>query len=214
MKTHRDAVLTISVGKNGTGKTHQLKKLLGVNRRNLVIPSNRMDPAWQGLPELKWSTEYRPDPFHPTKKVPTVVIHDLNTFTGTRVLHVDGQTRVFNAVTEELTGYRDGGLFLDDFRRYAMSKGTLSREADRLFIGRRHRMVDIFMACHGFEDISRDLIRFGPTVFIHHTTLPPTDASVNKMPESERFLEAVARVNRRALADKYYFERFDLQAEL
>lgn len=215
MKPHRDAVLTISVGKNGSGKTTQLKKLMGVNKRNLIIPANRLDPAWAGIPALTWHIDYLPDPFNPQKKVPTVIIPELNTFKGNRVLHVDGQSRVFDAVTDDLTGYRNGGLFLDDFKNYAFAKGTLRREITRLFVGRRHRMVDIFMACHGFEDVSRDLMKFGPTMFIHHTTLPPNAASVDKMPDGDRFLNTVARVNRRAVAgEKYYMERFDLQAEV
>lgn len=205
---NRQAAFGIFIGTNGTGKTSRMKELLDVNARNLIVPSSRDDVAWNGFPELKWSVSYEPDPFRPERKVASVMLPTLNTFAGSSLLHVDGNIQVFDAVLNRTKGFRNGGLFLDDFRNYVFTKGTLRSEVDGLFINRRHRMLDIFMACHGFEDVSRDLLRYGPTLFIFRTTLPPNDSSVAKMANGPEFLATVERVNERAKRNPFYFEQF------
>lgn len=198
--TPREAALKMRIGTNGTGKSTWMKSYLPVNERNIVVPSSRDDSAWSGLEELKWEVQHLDDPMNPGKLVATVVFPDINTFTGTRVVHVDGDARIFNGIIHPQRGFRNGGLFLDDFRMYVFSKGTITREANAVFIGRRHRMLDIFMCCHSGQDISADFIRFNPDIIVGYTTLPPNDNTLSKMPNGARFQEAVERVNRINLA--------------
>lgn len=204
----RKADLKILVGTNGTGKSTVLKKYLQVNERNIIIPSGRDDIAWRGIPELKWRMVLVPDPLNPGKQMKRVVVDQLNTFTGNRVFHVDGNTLLFDAITDQVHGFRNGGLVLDDFRNYVFSKGTLSSGTSGVFINRRHKMLDIYMACHGFEDVSRDLVRFDPTLIIFRTSLPPNDASLAKMANGAAFIDTVRRVNSKATANPYYCEAF------
>ncbi len=205
----RKALLAIFIGTNGTGKTTLMKLLLDANERNLIIPSGRDDIAWRGIPELTYQGALVDDTMRPGKKMHTVLVPEIEEFTGNRLLHVDGDPRIFNAVSDRRTGFRNGGLFMDDFRNYVFTKGTLRQEVDGLFINRRHRMLDICMACHGFEDVSRDLLRFEPILFIFRTTLPPTDASVEKMANADQFLATIDEVNYRAAnGEPYYFEPF------
>lgn len=206
----REATFKILVGTNGTGKTTLMKKFLVLNERNLIIPSGRDDTAWHGYPELNWKAQWIEDPMRPGKQTNVVRIEDINTFTGTRVLHVDGNPRIFDAVTDGQFGFRNGGLFMDDFRQYVFSKGTLTNGVNSLFMSRRHKMVDVFMACHSGQDISADLIRFNPDIIVGYTTLPPNDTVLNKLPDGVAFLETVKRVNtineQKPAGQRYYFE--------
>jgi hypothetical protein len=190
----RQAAFRIFIGTNGTGKTTTMKKYLAINERNLVVPSSRDDTAWHGLPELAWEVRQMPDAFT-GKLIPTVVFPEINTFTGTRVVHVDGDERIFNGIIHRSRGIKNAGLFLDDFRMYIYSKGSITKEANNLFIGRRHRMLDVFMACHSGQDISADLIRFNPDLVVGYTTSPPNDTTLAKVPNGQRFIEVSRRVN-------------------
>lgn len=192
--SRRQAAFRIFIGTNGTGKTTTMKKYLSVNERNLVVPSSRDDRAWQDYPELAWEVRQMPDPFT-GKTVPTVVFPDMATFTGTRVVHVDGDQRIFNGLIHQTRGIKRAGLFLDDFRMYIYAKGTINREATQLFIGRRHRELDIFMACHKGSDISADLLGFNPDLVVGYTTSPPNDNTLAKVPNGERFMQTCQRVN-------------------
>lgn len=204
----RQAFFGILVGTNGTGKTTQLQKLLKVNERNLVLPSGPYDPAWSGYKTLKDRIEYGPNVLDPKKTVTIPVIEGMGSFTGTRLVNVTNRAIFFDAVIDTNTGFRDGGLFMDDYRNYVLSKGTLRGAVSELFRARRHKRLDIFMACHGWEDVSRDLIAFNPTFFVFRTTLPPSQASVDKMANRDEFMKCIDRVNRITQSNPYYFERF------
>lgn len=208
--TTRQATFKIWIGTNGTRKTSDMKKYLPINERNLVVPSSRDDTAWHGLPELAWEVRQMPDPFT-GRSVPTVVFPEINTFTGTRVVHVDGEERIFNGIIHQSRGIKRAGLFLDDFKMYIYSKGTITKEANQLFIGRRHRMLDIFMACHSGQDISADLIRFNPDLIVGYTTSPPNDTTLAKVPNGAKFIEVSRRVNevnlKRPENERYYKEK-------
>lgn len=190
----RQAAFRIFIGTNGTGKTTTMKKYLAVNDRNLVVPSSRDDPAWRGYPELKWEVREMPDPFT-GKNVRAVVFPEMHTFTGTHIVNVDGDLRIFNGIIDQTRGMKRGGLFLDDFRMYIYSKGSISQEAVKLFIGRRHRELDIFMACHKGSDISSDLLGFNPDLVVGYTTSPPNDNTLAKVPNGQAFMDTCQRVN-------------------
>lgn len=207
----RQAAFRIFIGTNGTGKTTVMKKYLGVNTRNVVVPSSRDDKAWHGIPELTWEVRQMPDPFS-GKTVPTVIFPEIGTFTGTRVVYVEGNNyaRILSGLLDPTHGLKRAGLFLDDFPMYIISKGTITHEAKQLFIGRRHRELDIFMGCHSGQDISADLLKFGPDLVVGYTTSPPNDTTLSKVPNGQRFLETSQRVNeinlRSPEGQRYYKE--------
>jgi hypothetical protein len=64
-----------------------------------------------------------------------------------------------------------------------------------MFMSRRHKMLDIFMACHSPQDISGDLIKFNPDLIVFYTTSPPNDNTLNKVPNGQAFIATVQRVN-------------------
>lgn len=205
--TMRKAVLFAFVGSNGTGKSTTMKRMLELNRRNLIVPSNRLDSAWNQYPELVPEVFLEDDPWNPGKKRRAFRVPDMATFTGTRVLHIDDPAQL-NAITDERHGFKNGGLFLDDFRNYIPSKGNLPPHVAKIFTGRRHRMLDIFMACHAFQDLNMQLMQFEPELYVFRTTLPPNEAVEGKVAKWEALLATVERVNRKAASSPYYFERF------
>lgn len=210
----RRPLLAIAIGTTGTGKSTLIRKLLKVNPRNLILPSNQADAnkTWPNIPALTYRWQWIEDETRPGKQTNAVVVENMDTFTGTRLLFADGQPHVFDAAASGQHGFNarptgPAGLHLDDYRNYLYSKGTLRQPADMLLRNRRHRMLDITMACHGFEDVSRDLMRFDPILFVFRTTLPPNEASVDKM-RNPGFAEMVDRVNQRAQQNPHYFEAF------
>lgn len=203
----RKAFLYLFIGTNGTGKSTRMKDLLHVNERNLVVPSNRLDTAWSEFPELKVRTIQEDDPMNPGKLRRVFRVDGINDFTGTRVLHID-DPRQLAAITDELHGFRNGGLFIDDFRNRLPHKGDLPPHVAALLTGRRHRMVDIVLAAHSFQDMNLQLMQFEPELFIFRTTLPPNDAVEGKVAKWEELVSAANRVNTMAQSDRFYFEYF------
>ena len=194
MTQTREAAFKVFVATSNCGKTTDIKTLLTPKRRNLVIPSGRDDVAWHGYPELTYKVVMEEDEWRPGKQKAVVRINELQTFTGTRVLHVDGKQQVFDAVVHSVTGYKRGRIVMDDFRNYVFSSGTLRHEVATFFKNRRHKMLDIFMACHSPEDISRDILALNPTLVIGMTTTNPTDTTIGKLPGGQAFLDTVLRV--------------------
>ena len=204
---NRKAFLYLFVGTNGTGKTTRAKDLLAVNERNLIVPSNKLDSAWQQYPELKVKVEHEPDPMNPGRQRRVVYCPEMATFTGTRVLHI-ADPAMLHAITDERHGFRNGLLFIDDFRNRMPHKGDLPSHVLELLTGRRHRMVDIALAMHSFQDMNLQLMQFQPELFIFRTTLPPNDAVEGKVADWQGLVATANRVNTRATTDRFYFEHF------
>lgn len=212
----RQAALRIYLGTNGTGKSTLMKSMLPVNERNLIVPSNRHDPAWDGIPELKMKPVWMQDETDPDgkKMVKAMVVDGINTFRGNRVVHVDGDPERFAAICHPDLGFLNGGLVLDDFRNYIPSKGNLRTSVWQLFSGRRHRAVDIFMAGHALEDVNGQFQQCNPTLVIGMLSREPNDGVWDKIPDAERLLDLVRRVRERNLAmpenRRHHFEKFQL----
>jgi hypothetical protein len=212
----RMAEFLIFIGTNGTGKSFNQKKFLPVNNRNLIIPANGRDKAWHGFTKLTPKFRFETDPNDPKQKRQHKVwyIPGINSFKGVRVLDVDvletdeDCLSVFRAVCHRQTGFIKGGLFVDDFKNYIFTKGTLPRYVRNLFNDRRHREVDIFMASHSMQDINGDMLQFNPKIVIFNTTLPPNDTVMGKIANSAQLMETYERVRHKATKNQYYYEIF------
>lgn len=219
----RKAMFMIFVGEPGTGKTTIMKSFHRLNARNLVLPANGPDSveSYPGIPELVPQYEHQPDLYRdPTGKKQRVVwyLPNVRTFQGTVKVKVDVFRRTDDKVaffeglcdtTQPRHCFTDGGLFIDDTKGYILSKGTLPELVSNMLIGRRHLMLDLFMAYHSFQDISGDLISRGPRFMIFRTTLPPNDTVLSKIQLREDLLDTIAFVNNRSQIDPHYYEPFD-----
>jgi len=211
MTATREAAFRIYVATTGSRKTTDIKELLTEKRpRNLVVPSGRDDKAWHQFEPLKWEVIQAPDVWRPGKMTPKVVVPELNTFTGIRVLHVDGQQRIFDALIDPVTGIQDARVVLDDFRNYVFSNGQLRHEVATFFKNRRHKMLDLFLACHSMEDVSREILALNPKIIVGLTTTMPTDTTMAKVRNGQILLETMRRVNSINLArpegERFYKE--------
>lgn len=216
----RKAAFIIAVGTNGTGKSTELaKRALPINKRNLVLPASVVDHAWSGIPELTWSTGYASDPDNPRKQVPVAVFPpaqngkpgqtELQTFTGNRVVHQRGSSNAWRTIVNEERGFSNGGLIVDDFRLAIPSKGMLPGYVTNMFVQRRHRMLDIFCACHSFQDINSQMLSWQPLLMIFQTTLAPNDNVLSNVQRPDALLATVARVNERARTNRHHYEFFN-----
>lgn len=214
--SERMALLECYVGTNGSGKTFQMKKNLPMNARNLILPSSRADKEWHGIKELKPVLKFRLDERDPRgqRRIPYYTIPDLATFRGNRVLHVEGQyaAEIFDAVIDPRTGFRDGALFMDDFKNYIPSQALLPGNVRTMFGNRRHRMLDIFMAAWTFQDINAEIIGFQPQWFVFNVTRPPSKAVEEKVDDFPGLLATYHRVRQHNAAlpagRKWHFEPF------
>lgn len=171
------------VGIRGSGKTVLMKRMLPVNRRNLIIPSDRADAAkaYAGIRELKGKWIQVIDP-RTKRPVPRYVFPELHTFTGNRVAFIEGShsDEMFDAIARS-DGFRSGGLFLDDFKNYIPAQGNLSGNVLQLFRRSRFSMIDIYLAAHSFQDINAQIISFGIQWFIFNVERGPSDSVREKL---------------------------------
>lgn len=200
-------------GTNGTGKTTQMKKFLKANKRNLIIPANRFDTAWHGIPELTfkqtWLTD--PDDYAQKRKVRKQYVEGLNTFTGTRVLYIDDPEQ-FKYIVSTRHGFRNGGIFIDDYKNHIKSAGILPSHVRQMLGDRRHREIDIFMASHSLQDINAEFMQFQPDIYIFYCTRPPSKSVFEKVPDPNLLQEAYEHVKRENEAlpqnQRHYFIEF------
>ena len=201
-KPNRKAEFIIMVGTNGTGKSTIMKKFLPMNERNLIIPANGLDEAWLEIPKLECK------PVFIGKKIDHYEIPGLNSFRGTRQVVIYDE-KMFDAICHPENGYMNGGLFMDDFKNYIPTKGTLPANVNRLFSDRRHKMLDIFAATHSYQKINADMFDFEPTILQFKTTRPLTDYLSDKIMNFEELKVVFDRVNEKSEKNAHYFEIFE-----
>jgi hypothetical protein len=213
---NRQAQLFIFIGTNGTGKSTAMKAFLAANKRNLIMPANALDPAWASFPKIEPTSTFvlDPDDYRQKRKRREWKLSKMNTFSGTKVLNVNSLKKdadfksLFSYITDTNKPYVNGGIFIDDFKNWIYTKGSLPIHVRRLFNDRRHRMIDIFMASHSFQDVNGDLIQFNPRLIVFKTTLPPNETVEKKITNYPQLLELIARVNQRAIKNPHYCEEF------
>lgn len=216
----REACFNIFIGTNGVGKTMQQKKFLKLNKRNLILPANKLDKAWDEVSELKVLDKWVNDPndYRGKRMQKEYYAKGLNTYKGSRKMYFDTDKKLMRKQFQDIVsnpenGFFNGGLFMDDYKNYLPSNGQIPSYFRQIFNDRRHRMLDIFMASHSLQDINAELLQFNPTIFLFKTTRPPNKSVLDKIANSKELISAYNRINKIATVgksnnDKYYFEPF------
>lgn len=209
----------IFVGTNGTGKSTKMAQFLASQNRNLVIPANQDDSKerWGHItqvlkPEYKWvKKEIRPGKHKPVKKW---FIPMLNTFRGNAKIHLEHNElehiELFQQILDFNSGYKNGGLFCDDFKNYIIAQGKLPGWVSNVFRNRRHKNISIYMAAHHFSHVNAEMLDFGPAIGICKTRRTPNKSFLEKMDNQDEFMEVYRRVQERSNDDPYYCEKFEI----
>lgn len=210
----RTPTMEIFVGAPGTGKTTIIREhYLDISERTLIVPANRADAAqsWPGIAELPVAAMLEKDELDPDPKAKgrlVVYAPEMDSFTGTRLLHVTEDPRRFSAIHHPVRGIRRATLVMDDTKNYITTKADLPHQVATIFRSFRHYELDIIMAVHQFDDINRQLFGWGCELRIFRTDVPPNDAVAKKVRNYEELLATIDRVNRMAQSDPHYCEAF------
>jgi hypothetical protein len=196
----RQPYFKIFIGTNGVGKSFQAKKHTEIRLRNLILPANKLDPAWHGIKELKFERKVIIDPDDVKGKRQIFKHHasQMETFKGTRVLHVnqyDKHKKEFIDLVSREDSYTKGLLLIDDFKNYMSTKGTIPSYMRRIFNDRRHRKIDIILASHSLGDINGDFIQFNPEIRLFKCATPPSKSVLEKMANPQSLIDIWKHVN-------------------
>lgn len=218
----RQAFFYIFIGTNGVGKTHNAKKMFKTNKRMLVLPANKMDPAWQGYKPLKVERKVITDP-NDVKQTRQIFKHyskEMDRFKGVRLFfpdQFDKQKKEFiDIVTDEQNGFNQGLLFVDDYKNYLGTKGSLPAYFRKIFNDRRHRGLDIILASHSLQDVNSDFIQFNPNIVLFKCPTPPNESVLKRMAKPQDLIDTWKRVNKvnqeleKRGKPPRYFEKFKL----
>lgn len=171
----RKAQLIIVLGTNGTGKTtflkNRIKNINYTNRKLIVTP----DP-------MEW-TDYD-----------TIKISELKTFTGIkRIIYFDGLIQTLAAQLVNCV------IVFDDFKAFLITKQVELNAIRNLCIRRRQKMLDIFIAGHGFTEITPSFL----FTFMSKIVLFKTNDSIVRVKNRIKNFEAVqkAQLNANNRAD-------------
>lgn len=205
------------VGENGTGKTTAMINFLKANERNLVFPASMHDKAWRAYPTVKPVRAVVDDlntrPGYEKKKY-VYRIPDLNKFTGTRVVDTsdlendDEVIDLFFSVISERGGFLKGGLFTDDFKTYVKADGNLPHKIKKLVIAYRHRELDLFFACHSFNEINAKFFGHNPIFYLFKTDSPPNKTHQDHYNRSAELMQYYNHVQEMAKTNLHYALRF------
>jgi hypothetical protein len=217
----RIVLFNLFIGMNGSGKSHNMLKWLRLNDRNLILPASRADKQWKGVPELKPKVIFPVDKMDPsgTRRRAQFIIPGINDFTGNRVVHIEGsdeeRAAIFHAVIHPLHGFHNGGVFMDDSKRYIRTKGNLPGDVRDFFGDRRLHMNDIFLAAWQYQDVNADFFGFGGIqTFLFNVERAPNRNVLEKFPNEAEFMRVhqwVAAVNAQLHKDtRWYYLPFPL----
>jgi len=175
------------IGTNGTGKSTIQKSFFKFRERNLVVPANLYDSAFDELEYISSQEEIR-------------------TFEGTKKIVIEEEEN-FIELIDYKNGLQNCSLFLDDFRNYIPATGPkLKQPLRKLFSDRRHRGIDIYLSTHSPRQIHPDIFSYNPIIFLFKTTEAFPDSLAQKIPNLEKLRLAQRRVNLVSKKNPFYFE--------
>ena len=148
---HRDAQVTIVMGRNGTGKSYMTEKIVkAMRRRVLVVTLNGAPKIWR-----------------PYKVIDPADKKAWNYKTGIR--QVWYMQHDMDTMKHIYRNFNNGILVFDDCRGYLSSNTDHDIYLKRLLIDFRHKMLDLFFVCHAPTDVPSRLWAFYSTAFIGAT---------------------------------------------
>jgi energy-coupling factor transporter ATP-binding protein EcfA2 len=179
--------LTGLLGTNGTGKSTVLKKMAtaSLNRgdRVLVVPANNIDDTWDGIKEIG--------------------LDQINNFkSGIRKVNVMCYEE-FQKIADAEEGFFNGTLILDDMKNYIQGQ-QLKPDVARMLGDRRHKMIDIIFAVHGFNFVPPLMFSYVSEIFLFKTFGKISNAK-ECWNDYEGLLKWREYVNKIAAKDPYYF---------
>ncbi|PHN06153.1 ATP-binding protein [Flavilitoribacter nigricans] len=174
-QTVRQSQVTIILGKNGTGKSTLVEKIIkGVGGRTIAVTMNGIPEIWEPYPIIDPA---RKDSWKFEKGIRQVVYmqHEKETFR-----HIYWH-------------FRKGNLVLDDCRSYISSNIDHDKYLKRLLIDFRHLMLDVYFIAHSPTQLPKQVWTFYSNAFIG-----ATDALLNtkEIDSYQRIIEAQRAVNR------------------
>lgn len=178
---HRDAQITIIIGRNGTGKSTFCEQIItAIKGRALVCTYNGMPKIWRPYPEVDI-----------TKSKKMAFKKGIRQVIAGRYEVSRNQNDTFKHIYKH---FRNGMVIFDDARGYIGSNIDNDRYFRQLLLDFRHRMLDLFFVVHTPSDVPPRVWGFASTVFVG-----ATDALVNKSQiktdSADRIIEAQKEVN-------------------
>lgn len=155
MGKHRDANVTIILGKNGTGKSTLMRKILDATKgRALVVTYNGAPKIWHDLP--------------------FVDIRDraaMDNFKGMAQNHfIQNEKATWQYLHDN---FRNGALVFDDCRGYLQSNINVGDPQleffKRILLNFRHHMIDVYFVVHSPKDVPPNLWQFTSNVWVGAT---------------------------------------------
>jgi hypothetical protein len=174
----KDSIYAMLLGTNGTGKSTLLRKIADAavsRKRVLIIPSNQAEPTF--------------------KDVPLIKPEQLATFTGMKKIMCYEEDH-FAFVARWI---QDAVIITDDFRNY-LPRPQMNPYVRKMFIDRRHKRLDIYMAAHGFTQVPPELFTWCDFIFMFRTKDNPHRAKA-KFLDYQRVLDTQA-----AKSNPYHFK--------
>ena len=148
---HRDAQVTIIMGRNGTGKSTFCEKIIKVMKQRAVVVT------LNGAPKI-WRQYKAIDPAN--KK-------DWEFKSGIRqIFYMQHEKDTIKYIHRN---FRNGVLIFDDCRGYLTSNVDSDIYLKRLLIDFRHKMLDLFFVCHTPTDVPPRIWGFYSTAWIGAT---------------------------------------------
>lgn len=195
MSKEREGEFCFVVGTQNVGKTDLFRDLMEANERNLVIPASRAEDSYNDVQEIDWRQIWQESTGTLHYQAPAIMKSDnaeniklkirfayalgceLANFTGNRKIFINADTRyIFDVITSEEFGFRNGGLLCDDFKNYIPSN-NLPANVPNLVTNRRTKRLDLWFACHDLEDIAPKFKKWNPSIILFYTVsdMSPAD---------------------------------------
>ncbi len=177
---HRDAQVAIIFGRNGTGKSTFVQKLVKkISSRALVV-------TFAGLPKI-W------------RQYKTIDVADASAFKWKKGIRQAQWVRHEEDTAKYIyKNFRSGIVIFDDCREYIPDRINQNPWLKRLLSSFRHKEIDLFFIAHSPSDIPPQIWMYNSAVFVGSTdALLPNRIKIGSAP---RILEAQKRVNQKFLA--------------